>query len=44
MLDSIRNRFHELAASMTFAPGEVAGAVILAVAALLGLWSAVVRG
>src|SRR5580700_3153085 len=37
MLDSIRNRFHELAASMTFAPGEVAGAVILAVAALIAL-------
>jgi small-conductance mechanosensitive channel len=37
MLDSIRNRFHELAASMTFAPGEVAGAVILAVAALVAL-------
>ena len=37
MLDSIRNRFHELAASMTFAPGQVAGAVILAVAALIAL-------
>jgi len=37
MLDSIRNRFHELAASMSFAPGEVAGAVILAVAALIAL-------
>jgi small-conductance mechanosensitive channel len=37
MLDSIRDPVQQLAATMTFAPREVAGALILAMAALIAL-------
>jgi small-conductance mechanosensitive channel len=37
MIESVRNPLHALAASLTFAPGETAGALILAVAALIAL-------
>jgi small-conductance mechanosensitive channel len=37
MIENVRNPFQALAASLTFAPGAVAGAFILAVAALIAL-------
>jgi small-conductance mechanosensitive channel len=37
MIESVRNPLQALAASMSFAPGEIAGALILAVAAVIAL-------